>query len=90
MITHGIKAERYTREIRAEVEVVRGYYLVLPNGDAHWLGTRFDEARRNLEAVSSRYLNEKNGYHYWIDYCFGYDVDGRLAWQNLDLVDDFL
>lgn len=71
-------------------EVVEGYYLVLPNGDRHWFALGGDAAAYLLESACEKYLNDKIGYDYWVDYCFGYDVDRKLAWANIDHTDSFI
>lgn len=74
---------------RATETAIQGYYFVLPNGGRHWFGETFDEARKSFEDTADRLLTDDHN-QYWIDYCFGYATDERLAWQNLDLTDKFL
>lgn len=70
-------------------EVVKGYYFV--KGDLrHWIGETTQEAYLGLEKIADKYLNDKDGYNYWIDYCYGFDVKGCYAWMNLDNTDTIL
>ena len=69
---------------------VRGYYLVLPNRDRHWIGESVYDAARDIEKVCDKYLSDKDGWQYWVDYCYGYDVKGNLAWSNVDHTDTIL
>lgn len=87
MIKFGSKVKRYTREIKGTVEVVEGYYLVLSNDDRIWFSETVDESA--LEKVCDKYLTDTD-YNYWIEYCHGVDVHGRLAWSNLDHTDKFI
>ena len=69
---------------------VRGYYLVLPNRDRHWIGETIHEAARAIEKVCTKYLSDEIGWDYWIDYCHGYDVKNNLHWANVDKTDTVL
>lgn len=85
----GVRTVRRSKSIRSKVEVVRGYYFVLPNDERHWFGETFDKAMNAFEETAGRLLTDE-AYSYWIDYCFGHDVYGKLAWQDLDLSDRFM
>lgn len=69
---------------------VRGYYIVLPNGDRHWIGESIYDTVRAIDKACDKYLSAKDGWQYWIDYCHGYDVKGNLAWSNVDHTDTIL
>lgn len=88
MITLGVKKVDLGPSWRNfSAEQVAGYYLVLPNFDRHFISTKVDALK--LEKVCNKYLSDKE-YNYWIDYCYGYDINGILAWMNLDCTDSFL
>ena len=84
-ITHG-KQGKYITSAHNNTGV-RGYYLVLSNRDRHWLGESVYDAARVIEKACDKYLSEKDGWQYWVDYCHGYDVKGNLAWANVDKSD---
>ena len=86
-IAHG-KPGKYITTRAHNNTGVRGYYLVLPNGDRHWLGESVYDAARDLENVCDKYLSDEIGWDYWIDFCTGYDVRGNLHWANRDFSDD--
>jgi len=91
MITFGTVRETLGKSWKnVPREVVEGYYLVLPNGDRHWFASGSDAAAYRLEMACDKYLNDKIGYEYWVDYCLGYDVEGRLAWTNIDQTDNLI
>ena len=87
-ITHG-KPGKYITS-KHNNKGVRGYYLVLPNRDRHWIGESVYDAARDLEKVCTKYLSDEIGWDYWIDYCHGYDVKNNLAWANVDKTDTVL
>ena len=90
-ITHGTRKVRlFSTGPKSTHEVIRGYYLVLPNGDRHWMGETINDAARAIEKVCDKYLSAKDGYEYWVDYCHGYDVKNNLAWANVDQTDNIL
>lgn len=72
------------------IKGVRGYYLVLSNGDRHWLGEAINDAARAMDKACDKYLSSKDGYEYWVDFCYGYDVKNNLAWANVDQTDAIL
>lgn len=91
MITHCTKTNKvFSTGKNPKVQVIRGYYLVLPNGDRHWLGDDKYTASKALTKACDKYLTEATDWHYWIDYCYGLDVYGSLAWCNLDQSDVLL
>ena len=90
-ITHGTRKVRlFSTGPKSAHEVIRGYYLVLPSGDRHWIGETIYEAARAIEKACDKYLSAEEGYEYWVDYCLGYDVKGNLAWANVDQSDTIL
>lgn len=90
-ITHGTKTSKvFSTGKNPKIEVIRGYYLVLPSGDRHWIGETIHEAARVIEKACDKYLSAKDGYEYWVDFCCGYDVKGNLAWSNVDHTDTIL
>lgn len=87
-ITHGTKTSKvFSTGKNPKIEVIRGYYLVLPNRDRYWIGESIHDAARDLEKVCTKYLSDVIGWDYWIDWCMGYDVHGNLAWTNIDQSD---
>ena len=90
-ITHGTrKVKVFSTGPKITQEVIRGYYLVLPNGDRHWLGIDVYGAARAIHKACDKHLSANDGYEYWVDYCHGYDVKGNLAWANVDQSDIIL
>lgn len=91
MITHGIKTGKVFRTGKnPKIEVIRGYYLVLPNADRHWLGENKYTAAKALGKACDKYLSDAIGWDYWIDFCYGLDVHKCLAWENMDCSDVLL
>ena len=88
-IKHGRQGKCITTRAHNNTRV-RGYYLVLPSGDRHWLGETTHEAARAIDKACDKYLSAKEGYEYWVDYCHGYDVKGDLHWANVDQSDTIL
>ena len=90
-ITHGSrKVKVFSTGPKITQEVIRGYYLVLPSGDRHWIGETTYDAARAIDKVCDKHLIAKDGWQYWVDYCYGYDVKGNLAWANVDHTDTIL
>ena len=90
-ITHGTRKVRvFSTGSKSTQEVIRGYYLVLPDGDRHWMGETIYEAARSIHKACDKHLSAKDGYEYWVDYCHGYDVGGNLAWSNVEQTDIIL
>lgn len=90
-ITHGTrKIKIFSTGPKTAHEVIRGYYLVLLNGDRHWIGETIHEAARAIDKACDKHLSAKDGYEYWVDFCYGYDVKGNLAWSNIDQADAIL
>ncbi len=90
-ITHGTrKIKVFSTGPKITQEVIRGYYLVLPSGDRHWLGETTCDAARAIDKVCDKHLRAEDGWQYWVDYCHGYDVKGNLAWSNVDHTDTIL
>ncbi len=90
-ITHGTrKVKVFNTGPKITQEVIRGYYLVLPGGDRHWLGEALNNAARAMDKACDKHLSAEDGYEYWIDYCHGYDVKGNLHWANVDQTDIIL
>ena len=84
-IIHGTRKVRlFSTGPKSTHEVIRGYYLVLPNGDRHWIGETIHEAARAIDKTCDKYLSAKEGWQYWVDYCHGYDVKNSLAWSKID------
>lgn len=82
-----IAKEQKQREI--DNGYAQGYWLVRCSDK----GRFFIDKHVNpsaLEKVANKVLNDKHGYNYWIDWCLGLDVNGRVAWSNLDFSDRFL
>ena len=69
---------------------VRGYYIVLPNGDRHWIGESIYDTARAIDKACDKHLRAEDGWQYWVDYCHGYDVKGDLHWSNIDHTDTIL
>ena len=64
-----------------------GYYLV-KGGERHFISETVSEPA--LNRVCNRVLSEKKGWDYWVDYSFGRDVHGNVAWANLDQTARFI
>lgn len=65
----------------------RGYWLVRDSDQSrHFIGPNVSEP--TLQRVCNRVLTDDD-YGYWIDYCYGPDVNGAPAWSNLDHTDRF-
>lgn len=70
---------RRNKEMEQSCERV-GYYLV------HHTGRYFISVDRNeyaLNKLCNKVLSDTD-YQYWIDYSLGKDVNGDIAWVNLD------
>ena len=90
-INHGTrKVKVFSTGPKMTQEVIRGYYLVLPGGDRHWIGEAVNDAARAIDKACDKHLRAEDGWQYWIDYCHGYDVEGKLAWANMDHTDIIL
>lgn len=93
-ILTGKRSKQLTRSIKTTFEVVRGYYMVVETEDGdenrYWFGETFEQACTNFERTGNKYLSEKNNWGYWVAYCSGYDIDGRLSWANRDCSEDFI
>ena len=90
-IIHGTRKVRvFSTGPKSNQEVIRGYYLVLPSGDRHWIGETIHEAAMVINKACDKYLSAKDGYEYWVDFCHGYDVKNDLAWVNIDQTDAIL
>jgi hypothetical protein len=66
----------------------KGYWLVLPDKARYFISVNINNTA--LEEVCDRYLTKSTGWEYWIDYCYGLDITGRVAWANLDQTDNFI
>lgn len=85
MIAHGTKTIKvFSTGKNPKIEVIRGYYLVLPNKDRHWIGETKHAAAKALDRMCNKYLSDAIGWNYWIDFCSGYDIKGNLQWANWD------
>ncbi len=90
-ITHGTrKVKVFSTGPKITQEVIRGYYMVLPSGDRHWLREAINCAARAMDKACDKHLSAEDGYEYWIDYCHGYDVKNNLHWANVDQTDIIL
>lgn len=65
-----------------------GYYLVTPDHERRFISATIN--LKALERMCDRYLTEKTGWQYWVDYLHGPDVFGNPAWSNVDHTDSFL
>lgn len=66
-----------------------GYWLVRQSDSKRFfISTLVDVPA--LEKVADRVLSDEHGYGYWIDFCYGLDVNRNVAWMNLDLTDRFI
>ena len=76
------------REKEQEYSYCRmGYWLVRDfDGQRFFVSEKVDE--QALEKVCNNVLTDS--YKYWIDYCFGFDVQGIPAWSNIDQIDQFI
>ena len=67
----------------------KGYWLVRSSDKERFYIDEYINPAA-LERVADKVLNDRHGYDYWIDYCLGLDVNGAVAWSNLDHSDRFL
>ncbi len=77
-------SKRYNEQQQKECLAV-GYYLVHSTG-RHFISTHVNVA--SLERVCDNVLTKD--YDYWIDYGMGKDVNGNIAWANMDYTDKFI
>lgn len=63
-----------------------GYYLVHSSG-RFFISEKVSESA--LNSICNKVLTNRD-YLYWIDYNLGLDVDGKVAWANLDYTDNFI
>lgn len=83
MIKFGKETVRLTKDIKLTNDVIKGYYLVLPDGSHIWFSKTVDVDA--FEKVCDKYLKESDGYQYTVERCDGMLVGtDRLAWSNLD------
>ena len=81
------RAETKQKEIATGYR--KGYWLVRESDNQRfYIGLYTDEC--DLNVVARKVLSDKTGYQYWIDYCFGLDVYGKIAWNNIDCSFRFL
>lgn len=81
-----IKAARHAEEVQRQVK--RGYWLVRSSDKARFYISESVSATA-LERVANAVLSDTD-FDYWIDYCYGVDVNGASAWSNLDHSDAFI
>ena len=66
-----------------------GYWLVRDfDGQRFFISEKVD--KQALEKICDKVLTDKTGSDYWIDYCYGLDVQGIPAWSNIDQIDQFI
>ena len=65
----------------------RGYYIVLPSGERHFLGLDKHKARKALTQAINKYLTDGNSRDYWIDWCYGDTPSGEVGWSGVDQTD---
>jgi len=65
-----------------------GYYMVRQSDRARFFISK-KPCARSLERAAAKHLSEKVGWDYWIDHSLGLDVEGRIAWHNVDCEDAF-
>jgi hypothetical protein len=77
---------RYSRHYKQQ-QTKHGYYLVKPDGTRHFISSCVNVDA--LEKVADKVLSDAD---YWIDYLMPcvYDVNGQLAWANIDQVNKFI
>lgn len=66
-----------------------GYWIVRGYDDQRFFISEKAD-KKALEKICDKVLTDKTGYEYWIDYCFGLDVQGIPAWSNIDQIDKFI
>lgn len=66
-----------------------GFYLVRESDARRFFVSR-NVSQKALERTAGLTLSNANGWEYWIDRCLGLDVDGNVAWLNLDCTDSFI
>ncbi len=89
-ITRGQPGHYITRGQPGHYISGRGYYLVLPSGERHWIGATSYDAARAIDKACDKHLRAEDGYEYWIDFCHGYDVHNKFVWANVDQSDIIL
>ena len=81
------RAETKQKEIAAGYR--KGYWLVRESDNQRfYIGLHVSEY--HLSEVARKVSPDKPGYEYWIDYSSGPDVNGVVAWSNIDMTDLFL
>lgn len=65
-----------------------GYYLCVKLDGVetkYWFAETLSSARKNLDKACDKWLTEKNGWRYSVEYSHGLDVKGYVAWGNMDI-----
>lgn len=75
--------------VEAVLGVKPGFYLVRESDEKRFFVSR-KVCNRALERTAGLALSKAQGWEYWIDRCLGLDVDGKVAWLNLDCTDSFI
>ena len=81
------RAETKQKEITAGYR--KGYWLVRES-DKQRFYISLHVSEYDLYKVAHKVLSDKTGYDYWIDYSSGLDVNGAVAWDNIDYTDKFM
>lgn len=67
----------------------QGFYLVRQSDKARFfISPTVSEPA--LHRVCDKVLSDRHGWDYWIDKCLGLDINGNIAWINLDCTDSFI
>lgn len=90
IIQHGEKTTKiFSSGRNPKIKIIRGYYLVRCSDRSRFFISEGVSVAA-LENVANKTLSDKHGFDYWVDYCIGYDINGVLAWSNLDHSDNFI
>lgn len=82
------KIEKEKEKQQIKNNTLPGFYLVRESDrQRFFVSSTVDCAA--LEKVCDKVLSDSD-YQYWIDYCFGLDVNRCIAWANIDQTDRFL
>lgn len=93
MSKEGNKLIKMYRAATEQKEIAAGYrkgYWLVRESDNQRFYISLYVSEYHLSEVAHKVLSDKTGYDYWIDYSSGLDVNGAVAWTNIDLTDLFL
>jgi len=79
MIYHGTRYGLFGLGSRT---IIRGYYIVLPNGDRRYLSLNpfWPVIQGPLNKMKNKYCQKEMQHLCWVDWCDGQDENGDLIW----------